>query len=61
MTEENNSTQDITKLAIIFPQSQLHLQKGKKRYKHINACSVYFDFLQTENFFYSIASSKKTI
>lgn len=28
--EENNSTQDITKLAVIFPQSQLHWQKGKK-------------------------------
>lgn len=29
-----NSTQEKTKIAIIFPQSQLHLQK-KKRYKHI--------------------------
>lgn len=49
------------KISNYFSTKPIALAEGKKRYKHINACSVYFDFLQIENFFYSIASSKKTI
>lgn len=49
------------KISHYFSTKPIALAEGKKRYKHINACSVYFDFLQTENFYYSIASSKKTI
>lgn len=39
------------KISHYFSTKPIALAEGKKRYKHINACSVYFDFLQTENFF----------
>lgn len=39
------------KISRYFSTKPIALAEGKKRYKHINACSVYFDFKQTENFF----------